>query len=451
MIEDRETVRGNGQGIIQEMGTSLRSEGLIPAAIFNDPEIHRRELEQVFARAWCYVGHESEVAKRGDYVLRYIGEDAFVLVRDEENTIRVLFDACRHRGTQICRAEKGNASHFRCPYHGWTYKNTGELIGVPGYADAYKGMPRKDWGLHQASKVDSVHGFIFASLDPNAPSLDEYLGDMKFYLDLLFGLTEGGMEVIGEPHRWVVDANWKVGADNFAGDDYHTIFLHKSQFDIGAIQIPARENMKGYHVQVCNGHTITFSMDPDPNAGPPYFWAYPEEIVSQFKLDKLSKEQAELARRARVSVGTIFPNFSFLTFPATRDPKRLPPIPCMTVRQWQPRGPGQMELWSWVLAWKEAPEEFKRESYKTTMATFSTSGTFEQDDTEPWTSLTRNAGTVFARKRDFRLNYKMGMEGIGTSKPVSDFPGPGLAYYPRYEEGAQRSLWQRWHEYMTRD
>ena len=50
-----------------------------------------------------------------------------------------MFNMCLHRGMQLCRAEMGNASHFRCPYHAWTYRNDGRLAGLPFHEDAYGG------------------------------------------------------------------------------------------------------------------------------------------------------------------------------------------------------------------------------------------------------------------------------------------------------------------------
>src|SRR5262249_24800044 len=143
--------------LLADMGESLAA-GLVPARIFNDPELHELELRRVFGRAWLFVGHESEIPHRGDYCLRYLGRDPFIFVRDEGGQVRVLFDGCRHRGTLVCRAERGNASHFRCSYHGWTYKNTGELVGMPKAREAYKGLDKSEWGLIPAPQVETVHG-----------------------------------------------------------------------------------------------------------------------------------------------------------------------------------------------------------------------------------------------------------------------------------------------------
>ena len=66
-----------------------------------------------------------------------------------------------------------------CTYHGWTYDLEGKLIGVPGYKNFYhEDLKREDWGLAKAAKVQSYKGFVFATMDPAAPPLDEYLGEV---------------------------------------------------------------------------------------------------------------------------------------------------------------------------------------------------------------------------------------------------------------------------------
>ena len=93
---------------------------------------------------------------------------------------------CLHRGMQVCRAEMGNASHFRCPYHGWSYRNDGRIVGLPFHQDAYggeAGFKRKGQRLLPAPNLATYNGMIFVSLDPAAPPLEEFLGDFRFYLD----------------------------------------------------------------------------------------------------------------------------------------------------------------------------------------------------------------------------------------------------------------------------
>jgi len=198
---------------------------------------------------------------------------------------------------------------------------------------------------------------------------------------------------------------------------------------------------------VGNGHTVSFSIAPDPQDPGPKFWGYPEEVVALFRPQRVSPEQYELARRSRVSVGTIFPNLSFLTVPLTAEPERTPPTTFMTLRQWVPRAPDEMEIWSWALMWKGVSEEFRERSYRAYMASFGPSGIFEQDDMLPWPSITRTGGGILGRR--LMLSYQMGDGTIGRASRVSDWPGPGVAIAPRYEEGAQRHFYRRWLQYMT--
>jgi phenylpropionate dioxygenase-like ring-hydroxylating dioxygenase large terminal subunit len=365
----------------------------------------------------------------------------------------VLFDSCRHRGTKLCRAEAGNASHFRCPYHGWTYKNTGQFVGAPAYRDAYgEEFDRERWGLLPAAKVESFYGLVFATLDPEAPTLDEYLGGAKWYLELMFALGKQGMTVRGEPQRWVMDGNWKTAAENFVGDDYHTLFLHKSMWDLGIVDIPQRELMDGYHIQAGNGHNLSFSMATAEEriAEEEQFFGYPKEVAATFGRNGLSPEQFDLARRARICVGTIFPNLSFLMMPLTPTPKAVPATGFMTLRIWQPRGYDKIDIWSWYLVWEDTPEHLAELSYKAGLGTFSSSGLFEQDDSVPWESVMRTGATAFARKAGMEYNFQRGLPGTGTtSEEVRNWPGPGTATWPRFDEALQRSLYRRWQQFMT--
>src|SRR5215475_6040347 len=153
--------------------------GLVDRKIFSDEEIYQLELERIFARTWNFMCHESQIPNAGDFFLNYIGEDRVIVVRDKEGGIQVLLNTCRHRGNAVCRAEEGHATSFMCTYHGWTYDLQGKLVGVPGFKDYYhEDLNREEWGLVHAAQVDSYKGFVFATLDPEAPSLDEFLGDV---------------------------------------------------------------------------------------------------------------------------------------------------------------------------------------------------------------------------------------------------------------------------------
>lgn len=435
------------RNMMEEMQKKLE-KGITGIGIHNDEEIYQAELEQIFNKGWNYLAHESEIPNKGDYVLRYIGEDAFIVCRGDDNEIRLMLDVCPHRGASLCRAEKGNTSHFRCPYHGWTFKNNGDLVGTPAFRDAYSGLDRMEWGLAKAPRIELFHGFIFASLSETGPSLTESMDGMSWYLDMIFSLQNEGMELLGEPQRYIIKANWKIAAENFSGDDYHLLYLHKSTYDIGVMPVPLLENMKGYHIQTGNGNGVSFSIDMESQD--PLFFYFPEEIVKTFNLEDLSQKQYELARGSRVCVGNMFPNISFLLLPLSPDPKNEPPYPLFTWRVWHPRGKDEIEVFNYFFMFKNTPTEFKRNSYRAAMSTFGIAGTFEMDDAIPWEAITKNARGAFAKK-NMKLNLQMGMNGMGVSKQVEDWPFPGIAYYPRFEEGNQRALYTRYLKEMLND
>jgi len=180
----------------------------------------------------------------------------------------------------------------------------------------------------------------------------------------------------------VVDANWKSGAENFSGDDYHLGTLHRSAWSIGAFPVPFADNMMGYHIQASAGHSLSLSMAPTEDDPGPKFFAYPDDLARTFNTSRLNPEQLRIARRSRVFVGNVFPNFSILCVPMTDDGAHFPPTGVLTIRIWQPMGPGRVEAWNWFCAIRNMTPMQKERVYKSGLASFSMGGVFEMDDTE---------------------------------------------------------------------
>ena len=266
---------------------------------------------------------------------------------------------------------------------------------------------------------------------------------MKWYLDLVFGLNEHGVEIIGSPQRFVIDANWKSGAENFSGDDYHLGTLHRSMWEIGAFPVSFADNMMGYHIQASAGHSLSFSIAPteDDHRGR-ISSAIRKTWLRHLMLRASARNNCDVARRSRVFVGNVFPNFSILALPMTDDGAHFPPSGAMTIRIWQPMGAGRVEAWNWFCVYRNMTAAQKERVYKSGLASFSMGGVFEMDDTEPWITVSRTGRSVAAEVLDLKLNYKMGLPGIGIARRTENWPGPGIVYSPRYEEGVQRNLFR---------
>jgi 3-phenylpropionate/trans-cinnamate dioxygenase alpha subunit len=94
-----------------------------------------------------------------------------------------------------------------CTYHGWTYDLKGHLVGVPGFKDYYhEELDRESWGLISAAKVDSYHGFIFATLDGDAPELYDFLGEVgRAGINLI--AARGPVRIVGGIQKYTIGCN----------------------------------------------------------------------------------------------------------------------------------------------------------------------------------------------------------------------------------------------------
>jgi len=206
--------------------------------IYTSQEVFDAEMSRIFHRTWVMVGHASELPNPGDFRVTRIGRQSVIMVRGSDGEVRVLMNRCRHRGVSMTEEESGCEKYFVCPYHGWTYDNTGALITAP-FDDAYGPDWRKeDFGLTPAPRMATYRGFVFASLHPSGPTLDEQIRKAKPYIDLALDISPlGEIEVLSGASKTLIRANWK-----FIGmDGYHSAYVHHTYFSALRRRKEARE------------------------------------------------------------------------------------------------------------------------------------------------------------------------------------------------------------------
>ena len=100
-------------------------EDKVHQRLYTEPGIFKEEMTKIFGAVWMYLAHESQIPNNNDFVTAKLGLRPLIVVRDVEGVIRALYNRCTHRGATVCREESGSAKSFACPYHGWSYFNSG--------------------------------------------------------------------------------------------------------------------------------------------------------------------------------------------------------------------------------------------------------------------------------------------------------------------------------------
>jgi fatty-acyl-CoA synthase len=255
--------------------SSLIEADRVHSSLYTDPAIYAREMERIWYRTWVFVGHVSEIPEPGDYVVKSIGPHPVIMTRDKPGEIHLLLNRCSHRGNLVCDAPRGNSNAFRCPYHGWTFSNTGKLLGFP-FNSAYGGREAKEHlpGLGRVPRIESYQGFVFGSFAEEGPTLRQHLGAAAEAFDRLAGLSpEGQVEVTAGWLKHKVKANWKMLLENET-DGYHPQFVHASIFSVAGSGIGELYGEKSTAVSrdLGGGHTENDLRPEFRRIGEPLAW-----------------------------------------------------------------------------------------------------------------------------------------------------------------------------------
>jgi benzoate/toluate 1,2-dioxygenase alpha subunit len=196
--------------------------------IFTDREIFELEMKHIWEGNWVYLAHETQIPNKNDYLTGYIGRQPILIARNRNGELNAFINACSHRGAMLCRYKRGNKSTYTCPFHGWTFNNSGKLLKVKDPEGAgYPATFNKN-GSHDLTKVarfDSYRGFLFGSLNTDVKPLKEHLGEATKIIDMVVDQSPEGLEVLRGSSSYIYDGNWKLQTENGA-DGYHVSAVH---------------------------------------------------------------------------------------------------------------------------------------------------------------------------------------------------------------------------------
>ncbi|CAH0991996.1 3-phenylpropionate/cinnamic acid dioxygenase subunit alpha [Sinobacterium norvegicum] len=420
-----------------ELSELVSEEGdFVHRRTFTDPAVYELEKKHIFGRNWVYMGHESQLEKHGDFITSFIGETPVIVARGNDGEVHVNINSCSHRGVPVCRADQGNTKRFVCPYHNWSFTVEGELAAIPQERKVCNKPNKEELGLQKVPRVDSYRGLIFACMDAGVEPLLEHLGDMAWYLDCMFDRFDGGIEVIGPPHKWLINANWKLPVENQLGDVGHGPYLHGSLLEQGSPAVTELEEY-GHNVVPKPGHGVAVRLMPEDSHeeqrlfGMDGIAAFDPEVADYLKQchQKVAERLGEVRSRLKPLCYSVYPNLSFLW-------------PNMTLRTSHPKGPGQVEYWSWFVVEKNAPEHIKQKLRVNYTMMFGPGGLLEGEDSEAWSQQYSGSNIDYADNK--RFYYGLGM---GEAEEHPELPGMVGSCF---DEHYARDFYRHWQQQLIK-
>ena len=223
---------------------------------FISPEIFAQEQEKIFSEQWVLVGHQSQIAKAGDYFTTEVAGESLIILRDKRGAIHGFYNVCRHRGSRLIENRHGQSTAIQCPYHAWTYALDGRLIGAP-HMDEVSGFDKADYSLH-AVNLAVWEGFIFVNLADSPAPLEEW------FAPLAGKFSRWNLSALRSAKRieYDVRANWKLIFENYS-ECYHCAGVHPelskiSPYDSAENDLTEGPFLGGF-MRIAKGKSLTMS------------------------------------------------------------------------------------------------------------------------------------------------------------------------------------------------
>src|SRR5271154_5043332 len=174
-ISWNEIVAGDSRpvpGFLQDGSYRYLGSAPLAAARYTDPEFFRREKEKMWPRVWQFAARDEDMPEPNDYVVYDNVGRSFLIVRQQDGSVRAFYNVCRHRGRQL-RSGSGSSPDFRCGFHGWTFNTDGSIKNIPCRWD-FPNVTDEVAHLAEVS-VGRWGGYIFVREAADGPTIEEFL------------------------------------------------------------------------------------------------------------------------------------------------------------------------------------------------------------------------------------------------------------------------------------
>lgn len=185
---------------------------------YYDPQFAALEREKLWSKMWQYACREEDIPEVGDRVRYDVGTLSFFIVRSGTHEFRAFYNACLHRGTQLCMGPS-SGNRIRCPFHAWEWNLDGSLHNIPSAWD----FPHVSAATLKLPEIKLARwgGFIFVNQDPQAAPLESALGVLPEH----FRGWKPEERFTFVHVRKRIRANWKTALEAFL-EAYHVVETH---------------------------------------------------------------------------------------------------------------------------------------------------------------------------------------------------------------------------------
>jgi benzoate/toluate 1,2-dioxygenase alpha subunit len=318
-------------------------------ALFRDAELFELEMKHVFEGGWVFVGLATQAENPHDYFTGFIGRVPVIVSRDGTGMLHCFVNACPHKGVRLVQKVCGSARMHVCPYHSWTFDSAGTNRNIKWKkAGCYgAGFDEDSHDLAPVARFGEYRGFLFASLNPDVPALEDYLGEARKLLDLVIDKSPEGVELVPGRVTFTYAANWKMQLEN-CSDQYHFTSTHPSfirildqrgkrevsdavQSTLGAADFwqEGASGVTGGTMSFAHGHVLNWGLMPVSPAQPDFERA-----------EELARLHGEARRNWMFNMRnlTVFPNLQVAENASSQ------------LRVIRPLAPGLTEMQTWCIA-----------------------------------------------------------------------------------------------------
>jgi phenylpropionate dioxygenase-like ring-hydroxylating dioxygenase large terminal subunit len=275
--------------------TSHAATVALPPEVFFDPQFYEFELDAVWGRGWFCIGRATDIPNPGDYYTITVDKDPLLVVRQRDQSVRVLANVCQHRG-QLMAEGSGNVRRIRCPMHSWVYDLSGQLLAAPGFSEADR-FDKKTVCL-PALRCEVWEGFVFAAYDPDIAPLAPRLERLKAQLaNYEIAALRAHVPLSMELNDW----NWK----HYADECYHCPSLHGGSWGPMYALPPGFLDEEAIYNDAPNGIIAYDMISPCKDASPTRTGLALLPVLS-----RLTDQQ-----RSRLAYVTVAPNLLIVAMP----------------------------------------------------------------------------------------------------------------------------------------